>query len=126
MIAAYEAGDPVVCGALGAVKRVAGDMRRALLAADLHWFGELLDEEWAARRLLAEGVVTPRLSELREAALRAGAVAGKVCGAGGGGCLLFLARPDQEGAVRRGLEAAGGRIIDFSFDQRGLQVWEMA
>lgn len=126
MIAAYEAGDPVVCGALRTVKRVAGDMRRAVLAADLRWFGELLDEEWSARQLLAEGVVTPRLAELRAAGLRAGAVAGKVCGAGGGGCLLFLAQPDQEGAVRRGLEAAGGRVIDFSFDHHGLQVWEMA
>lgn len=123
MISAYERGEEGVCSALRTVKRVAQDMHRALLAGDLEWFGELLEEEWQARRHLAPGVVTERLQELREAALQAGAVAGKVCGAGGGGCLLFLARPDQEAAVRRSLQQAGGQIIDFSFDLRGLQVW---
>lgn len=124
MIAAYEAGDPTVCGAMRTVKRVAREMQRALLAADLCWFGELMEEEWQARRQLAEGVVTPKLQELREVALQSGAIAGKVCGAGGGGCVLFMSRPDCEGAVRKGLQAAGGQIIDFSFDFRGLVVWE--
>ncbi len=125
MIAAYESGDPVVGGAMRTVKRVAQDMQRALLAADLRWFGELMDEEWHARRQLAEGVVTPKLQELREVALGAGAMAGKVCGAGGGGCVLFLSQPDREGAVRRALQQAGGQVIDFSFDFRGLVVWEV-
>lgn len=124
MISAYESGDAVVGGALRTVKRVAQDMHRALLMGDLSWFGELLNEEWHARRQLAEGVVTDRMAELHESAMSAGAVGAKVCGAGGGGCLLFLSQPDQEGAVRRALEGAGGRIIDFSFDFRGLQVWE--
>ncbi len=124
MISAYENGDPCVCAALRTVKRVAQEMRRALLAKDLKWFGELMDEEWQARRQLAPEVVTPKMQELREAALQAGALAGKVCGAGGGGCILFLAQPDKEGAVRRALQKAGGRIIDFSFDFRGLIVWE--
>jgi D-glycero-alpha-D-manno-heptose-7-phosphate kinase len=126
MISAYEAGDPVVCGALRTVKRIAQDMHRALLVGDMRRFGDLIGEEWEARQLLGEGVVTPRLAELHELAMAAGAAGGKVCGAGGGGCLLFLSLPDQEGAVRRALNDAGGRIIDFSFDLRGLQVWEMA
>lgn len=124
MISAYESGDEVVGGALRTVKRVALDIHRALLVGDLSWFGELLNEEWAARQLLAEGVVTDRMAELHEVAMSAGAVGAKVCGAGGGGCLLFLSQPDREAAVRRALENAGGRIIDFSFDFRGLQVWE--
>jgi D-glycero-alpha-D-manno-heptose-7-phosphate kinase len=125
MIGAYESGNEVVSNALRQVKHVAQQMRRALLAADLEWFGELLQEEWAARAQLAEGVITPRLQALHDAALGAGAAGGKVCGAGGGGCLLFLARPDQEGAVRRALESSGGQVIGFSFDMRGLQVWEI-
>lgn len=124
MIGAYESGDVTVCSALRTVKQVAQDMHRALLSSDLQWFGELLEREWQARQLLAPGVVTARLAELREAALAAGAVSGKVCGAGGGGCVLFLAKADHEGAVRRALQAAGGQIIDFSFDFRGLAVWE--
>lgn len=124
MISAYEAGDPTVCGALRSVKRVAQDMRRALLGGDLDWFGELMEEEWRARRQLAPGVVTERLQALRDAGKQAGAVAAKVCGAGGGGCLLFLCQPDAEADVTRALEAAGGRILDFGFDFNGLEVWE--
>jgi D-glycero-alpha-D-manno-heptose-7-phosphate kinase len=125
MIAAYESGDTTVGTAMRAVKRVAQDMQRALLAADLPWFGELMEEEWQARRQLAEGVVTSRLDELRTAALQGGALAGKVCGAGGGGCMIFLSQPDREGSVRKALEQSGGQIIDFSFDFRGLVVWEV-
>lgn len=124
MIAAYEAGNETVCNALRQVKRVAQDVRRALIGGDLEWFGELLEEEWAARSLLAPGVVTPRMQELRDCGLRAGAVSAKVCGAGGGGCLLFYCAPDTEAQVARALEAAGGRILDFSFDFNGLEVWE--
>ncbi|MCD6361805.1 MAG: hypothetical protein J7M38_13195 [Armatimonadetes bacterium] len=124
MIAAYESGEPTVVQAMQGVARIAEDMYRALQEGDLEWFGELLDEEWQARSQLHSEVVTPKMAQLREAALEAGAAGGKVCGAGGGGCIVFLSRPDREDDVRRALERAGGRILDFSFDHRGLQVWE--
>ncbi len=124
MISAYEAGEPVVCEALKTVKRVAQDIYRAFLAGDTAWFGELLVEEWEAREKLAPGVVTDMMQEMKQRAMAAGAVGAKVCGAGGGGCLLFLAAPDQEARVRRALEEIGGHILDFSFDFSGLRVWE--
>lgn len=124
MISAYERGDTAVAGALRRVKRVAQDVRRALIGGDLEWLGELMEEEWEARRLLSDGVVTPHMDALREAGLRAGAVAAKVCGAGGGGCLLFYAGPDAEANVAKALERAGGHNLDFSFDFNGLEVWE--
>ena len=124
MISAYESGDPTVVNAMQSVARIAGDMYRALLEEDLVWFGELLNEEWQARSQLHSEVVTPKMAQLREAALAAGAAGGKVCGAGGGGCIVFLANPDREGEVRQALSDAGGRVLDFSFDRRGLQVWE--
>jgi len=125
MISAYEAGDATVVKALRTVKRIAVDMYRALLEADLQWFGKLLNEEWEARSKLHSEVVTPKMAQMREAALQAGAAGGKVCGAGGGGCMVFLAQPDQEAVVRRALEDTGGHILDFSFDTQGLQVWEL-
>lgn len=124
MISAYESGDRQVCGALRTVKRVAMDVRRALIGGDIEWLGELMEEEWQARSMLAPGVVTQRLQALRDAGLQSGAVAAKVCGAGGGGCLLFLCRDDSEAAVSRALEAAEGRIISFGFDFGGLEVWQ--
>jgi len=124
MISAYEAGDPQVTQALRQVKRVAQDIRRALLGGDIAWFGELLGEEWQARQRLAPGVVTPKMHELCRAGVQAGAVAAKVCGAGGGGCLLFMSQADREAEVARALQACGGRILDFSLDFNGLEVWQ--
>ncbi len=124
MISAYKAGNATVCGALRTVKRVAGDIYRAFLAGDTEWFGELMLEEWAAREQLAPGVVTEQMQALKKTAIEAGAVGAKVCGAGGGGCLLFLAAPETESRVRRSLEAMDSHILDFSFDMGGLKVWE--
>ena len=124
MISAYEAGDPLVTGALNQIKRVAQDVRRALIGGDMEWFGELLEEEWTARQQLAPGVVTPTMQGLRDAARDAGAISVKVCGAGGGGCLLVYCQQDAETNVSRAIEAQGGRILDFSFDFSGLEVWE--
>lgn len=126
MISAYRRGEPRVVEALRTVKRVAQDVQACLLAGDLQAFGQLLEEETAARVRLHEGVMTPAMGRLRQAAQQAGAVGGKICGAGGGGCLLFMSAPDQEGRVRRALEAAGGRVLDFTFDARGLHVWRVA
>jgi len=123
MISAYRRGEPKVVEALRTVKRVAQDVQVALLAGDLPAFGELLEEETAARVQLHQGVMTPAMARLLAAGREAGAIGGKVCGAGGGGCLLFMSAPDQEGNVRRAVEAAGGRILDFTFDHRGLHVW---
>lgn len=124
MISAYEQGDDTVTAALRAVKQVAQDMYRALLAEDLTWFTELMNQEWEARQQLTPEVVTDKMQQLREAAMAAGALAAKVCGAGGGGCLLFYSGGDEETQVKRALEAAGGQILEFTFDFRGLQVWE--
>lgn len=124
MISNYRAGDEQVVEALREVKRIADDFRRALIAPDFDWLGELLEQEWQARKRLAPGVVTEKLRKLRSIGLDAGAVAAKICGAGGGGCLLFYCRPDTEAQVARSLETAGGRILDFSFQFNGLEVWK--
>ncbi|MFQ6097302.1 MAG: hypothetical protein ACE5O2_06190 [Armatimonadota bacterium] len=124
MISAYVRGEHRVVEALRRVKQVAQEIRTALLAGRLDRLGTLFEEETAARVQLADGVETPVMRRLREVALEAGAVGGKICGAGGGGCLLFYAAPDREARVQRALAAAGAQLLSFSFDFRGLQVWQ--
>jgi D-glycero-alpha-D-manno-heptose-7-phosphate kinase len=53
-------------------------------------------------------------------ARRAGALAAKVCGAGGGGCLFCFADPDRVPGVRAALTEAGARVLDFQIETRGL------
>ncbi|HEY3397681.1 MAG TPA: GHMP kinase [Armatimonadota bacterium] len=124
MIEAYESGDPVVGGALRTIKQTAQEIYRALLGEDLEAFGELLNQEWRARCQLAPGVVTEQMQEVRQVALAAGALATKVCGAGGGGCMLIYCDDDREGPVRRALAGQEGSVLDINFDFTGLQVWE--
>ncbi|MGQ9732067.1 MAG: GHMP family kinase ATP-binding protein [Candidatus Zipacnadales bacterium] len=125
MISAYENGEPTVTESLRTVKRVAKECAQALRGEDMARLADLLNEEFEARVRLAEGVLTDEMADMVVAARAAGARAVKICGAGGGGCLLFLAGPDCEGPVRRALEERGGRILDFVFDFEGLQCWAM-
>src|SRR5438067_5605635 len=83
-------------------------------------FGELLHEAWLAKRSLSPAVSTGEIDALYETALAAGAVGGKLTGAGGGGFLLLFVPPDRQADVRAAL---GGRIhVPFEFDSTGSQI----
>jgi len=87
----------------------------------LSGFGELLDESWRLKRSLDEGISNGLIDQCYEAARRAGALGGKLLGAGGGGFLLLFVPPERQAAVRRAmggmleigirLAAPGGHII---------------
>lgn len=72
-------------------------------AIDVAGIGRLLDEGWKMKRQLATTITTGQIDRWYEAARAAGADGGKLCGAGGGGFLLFLVRPEHRDAVRRAL-----------------------
>lgn len=72
-------------------------------AAPIEEIGRLLHEGWRMKRELAEGVSTSAIDEIYEAARKAGAVGGKLLGAGGGGFMLFFAAPERQQAVREAL-----------------------
>ena len=61
--------------------------------------------------------------ELYAEAQRHGAIGGKLLGAGGGGYLLIYCETGRQHDVRQALRAMGGTIVDFTFDDRGLQYW---
>jgi D-glycero-alpha-D-manno-heptose-7-phosphate kinase len=64
------------------------------------------------------------MEELFDQAFRHGAIAGKACGAGGGGCVLFFTAPDQRRCVEQAVERLGSRVIPFEFEFEGLCVTE--
>ncbi|MGD8375988.1 MAG: GHMP kinase [Acidobacteriota bacterium] len=113
-------GDREVGARLETIARQAGRAQRALLAGDLDELAAAVGAEWAARRELAPGVTTPRLEALFDAARRAGAVAAKVCGAGGGGCAVLLAPPGRRPAVEAAAREAGARVLAFRFVPEGV------
>ena len=123
VVEAYLAGHEGTLNALSNLKRIALDMKGALLQGDLSRFGSLLNENWDNQKRLHPSVTDARIDSLFDLALNSGAAGGKASGAGGGGCLIFYCADDREHAVRRELKNAGCDIIDFSFDFEGLQTW---
>ena len=115
-------GDTRVIGLFEEIAEVARAMRRAVEHQDWDDVAHQLQREWTLRKRLAPGVTTPVIERVVDQGLRAGADAAKVCGAGGGGCVLFLAPPDRAPAVRSALTDAGVEVLDASIDPHGLRV----
>jgi D-glycero-alpha-D-manno-heptose-7-phosphate kinase len=97
-------------------------MKAALLAGDLEEFGCLLDRAWKAKRRISHRISNPRIDHLYELARDAGALGGKITGAGGGGFLLLYSEPAFQNAVRSVMERAGVQEMAFAFDTQGAQV----
>lgn len=108
--------------ALRSIKETAHEMAAVLQAADFEGFARVLDREWQQRRSLAEGVSTPEIDAMMAAAAEAGAMASKLCGAGGGGCMITFVRDGAQEPVRRALESRGARVLPYRISREGLQV----
>ena len=119
---AYERGDRAVGATLGELRDTALAMAASLAAGDFVRVAALLDRNWAAQKRLHPSITNPRVEELFGVARGSGALAGKACGAGGGGCLVFLAEPSRVPALRAALRAAGARLIDTRIDWEGVVV----
>ncbi len=115
-------GDPVVRAAFDGIRDAALGVRDALERADWPAAALHLSAEWAHRKRLAPGVTTPAIDALLARAQAAGATAGKVCGAGGGGCVVCLTDPDRRLRVASALSAAGASILPFTIDTHGLRL----
>ena len=119
-------GDAHVFDCFERIRDTAANMRSSLEAGDWQQTGQHLAVEWENRKRLAPGVTTPQIDELLARARAAGAYAGKVCGAGGGGCLFCLTPPEHVDDVRAALAAAGARLLDFQIETEGLRVDALA
>jgi D-glycero-alpha-D-manno-heptose-7-phosphate kinase len=115
-------GDTGVQLAFARIRDIAAAMRAALERRDWSEVGRQIAAEWDNRKKLAPGVTTPDIDAMLAAARAAGSLGGKVCGAGGGGCLFCFAEPDDIPAVRKALADAGARVLDFTIEARGLLI----
>jgi len=87
---------------------------------DIETFGKILDEGWRLKRKLASTITTDVIDSWYEKAKAAGALGGKLCGAGGGGFLLFVANPDRHEAIRRALSML--EVLDVTYEPNGAQI----
>jgi D-glycero-alpha-D-manno-heptose-7-phosphate kinase len=114
-----------VLKAMDELKQVATALKNALLRGKLDDFGALLHEAWMNKRRMAPQISDTHIDELYETARKHGALGGKISGAGGGGYMFFYCQFDKKHRVAEQLERLGAQVVDFSFDLRGLQTWEV-
>jgi D-glycero-alpha-D-manno-heptose-7-phosphate kinase len=83
-------------------------------------FGKLIDASWQYKRSLSDRVSTPEIDSIYQAAMDAGAIGGKILGAGGGGFLLIFAKPERHAAIRVRLNKL--IHVPFDFEDSGSRV----
>ncbi|MBZ5543876.1 MAG: GHMP kinase [Acidobacteriia bacterium] len=119
---AHIDGDPKVRRNFDEIVTIASQMREALLANDWNDVAELLALEWENRKRNFVGISTPKIDKMIAQTAKHGTLAAKVCGAGGGGCVVFLVAPGTKAAVEQVLARMGGKIIPFAVSRVGLEV----
>ncbi len=118
-------GDAVLFELFEQIRDTARRMREALVARDWQGVGEIMRAAYPNRKRLAPNITTPHMEMLVERALANGAVAAKVCGAGGGGCIAFLCEEETRASVERALVAEeGAEVLGWSFAREGLVIRE--
>ena len=79
-------------------------------------------EEWSFRKRNLPTISTKTIDRVIDGARRNGALAGKVCGAGGGGCVVLLIEPDARSRVEAAIVEAGAEVLPVTIDRQGVQV----
>lgn len=120
----YSSGDEHVLDAMENLKELTVALKNALVLGRLNEFGALLGEAWHNKKQMAQQVTTPRIDEIYEEAMRAGALGGKVTGAGGGGYMYFFCPGETRHKVSGRLEELGLQATRVTFEPQGVQAWE--
>lgn len=117
----YENGDARITAALDGLRAAALSAREALSARDIERLARVVAENWRHQRALDARMSTPDMERIEAAAMDAGAVGGKACGSGAGGCMFFVTAPGAAEAVRNAVRAAGASLLPTVFDMHGVR-----
>jgi D-glycero-alpha-D-manno-heptose-7-phosphate kinase len=104
------------------IKALGYETKRVLLSGEIDQYGEMLHEHWMNKRKLASNMADSTIDEHYEVARKAGAIGGKLMGAGGGGFFMFYVRAPDRRRVHEALEARGLRPMRFRFDFDGARI----
>jgi D-glycero-alpha-D-manno-heptose-7-phosphate kinase len=119
---AHINGDKKIFHNFERIGEIARAMHHALSMADWKQVAKLLREEWKLRKTNSPRITTPMIEKLIAVALRQGALAAKVCGAGGGGCVVFLTEPENREHISAAIRSYGGHVLPAMVARDGLTV----
>jgi D-glycero-alpha-D-manno-heptose-7-phosphate kinase len=109
--------------AMHVLKKQSDLMKNAFKSENYPEIIELIDSGFREKKKMASGITNNRIENIYTAARKAGALAGKISGAGGGGFMVFCVPPGSVVKVREALLTFGGTEFSFHFDQKGLNTW---
>lgn len=107
---------------LGKMVNLVYDLKDALTQGNLDDFGAILNKNWLLKQSLATGITNQRINDLYATALDAGALGGKLLGAGGGGFMLFYVPTQKQSAVDKAMQTLGAESFDFNMESFGSQI----
>lgn len=122
---AAKDGNSVAIEAMHRIKQSAVDMKLALLRGDMARFAEIIGSAWEDKKKMAGAITNPMIQEAFDTAIGAGAISGKVSGAGGGGFIMLMVPPEKRVAVSSALSSLPGKVMPFQFTHEGAVSWKL-
>ncbi|MCR5276693.1 MAG: dehydrogenase [Bacteroidales bacterium] len=120
-----SSGNQAAIEAMHRIKQSAADMKLALINGDMNEFARILGSAWEDKKKMAGSITNPSIQKIFDVALAAGAKAGKVSGAGGGGFIMFVVDPARKQDVINALERQEGYVMPFQFTDGGAHGWKI-
>lgn len=116
-------GDPELFDIFEGIRDTSLRLRKAMVAGDWYVVGEILRIGYPQRKRLSPHITTPHMDHLIDVALANGAIAPKVCGAGGGGCIAFFCEKGRKKDVEAALRAeTDAEVLEWKIQTKGLEV----
>lgn len=122
---AAKQGNARAVDAMHRIKQSAVDMKLALLSGDMASFASIMGSAWEDKKKMADAITNPLIQEAFDTAMSAGAISGKVSGAGGGGFIMLMVPPAGRMKVIDALSALPGRVMPFQFTDKGARAWKL-
>ena len=124
-IKSVKAGNTTAIDAMHELKRESVVMKEALLRGDVPLLVRSFAQSWEAKKSIAHNVTNSHIDSVYSVAMKAGAKAAKISGAGGGGFMMFLVDPTRRMDVIRALNETGGQTMSCQFTKYGTQGWRI-
>ncbi|MDD4993948.1 MAG: dehydrogenase [Paludibacter sp.] len=118
-------GNIIAIEAMHRIKQSSIDMKDAILKGDISKFGKILGSGWEDKKKMATSISNSHIDSIFDVALSAGALTGKVSGAGGGGFIMFVVNPIDKVKVVKKLNCLDGKVVDFQFSEGGCHGWKI-
>ncbi len=120
-----EKGNNKTLDSLHKIKQSAKDMKQCLLFGDIIGFANIMRQGWEDKKKLAKSISNTMIDEVVELAYKNGALAAKVSGAGGGGFITLITKPENKYNLMSALDKLEGRTIPFQFTDDGTHGWHI-